>query len=85
MRFAHLAWAIANRRLPHYEVARRTAMEPTRFSRCLTGRFDFAPHERKRLAELLGYDEQWLFQEVLPPRVCARREPPPALAEVSHG
>jgi hypothetical protein len=66
MRFPNLVWAIRDRRLAHYEVAHRVRMEPTRFSRCLSGRLDFAPHERKRIAEILGFGEGWLFCEPRP-------------------
>ena len=66
MKFPNLVWAIRDRRLAHYEVAHRVRMEPTHFSRCLCGRLDFAPHERRRIAELLGFGEGWLFREPLP-------------------
>ena len=44
----------------------RGRMEPTRFSRCLSGRLDFAPHERKHISGLLGIDESWLFSQPVP-------------------
>jgi hypothetical protein len=66
VKFPNLVWAIRDRRMAHYEVARRVAMEPTHFSRCLSGRLDFAPHERKRIAEILGFHEGWLFCEPRP-------------------
>lgn len=66
MRFPNLIWAIGSRRLAHYELAQRAQIEPSRFSRCLGGRLDFAPHERKRIAELLGFGEAWLFSEPVP-------------------
>ena len=43
-------------------------MEASRFSRCVTGRFEFAPHEKTRIAEVLGFPSEWLFAEVKPPR-----------------
>lgn len=66
MRFPNLVWAIRDRRLAHYDVAHRVRMEPTRFSRCLSGRLDFAPHERRLISELLNIDEKWLFSQPVP-------------------
>ena len=66
MRFPNLIWAIRDRRLAHYELAQRAGMEPSRFSRCLTGRLDFAPYKRKRISQILGFDERWLFCEPVP-------------------
>lgn len=67
MKYPNLVWAIGRRRLAHYELATRIKMNPSRFSRCLDGRFEFAPHERSRIAEALGFDEGWLFRDLLPP------------------
>jgi len=66
VRFPNLVWAIRDRRLAHYELAHDAGMEPSRLSRCLTGRLDFAPHERTRISELLGIDESWLFSQPAP-------------------
>ena len=71
MRFPNLIWAIDEKRLAHYELAARVGMDASRFSRCLRGRFEFAPHERQRIAEVLGYPLDWLFEEAKPPRVPA--------------
>lgn len=68
MKFPNLLWAIEERRLAHYELASRIKMDASRFSRCLRGRFDFAPHERQRVAEVLGYPESWLFTKPAPPK-----------------
>ena len=67
MKDSNLVWAIGRRRLAHNELATRIKMDPSRFSRCLNGRFEFAPHERSRIAEALGFDDEWLFREPLPP------------------
>jgi hypothetical protein len=75
VKFPNLVWAIRDRRLAHYEVAHRVRMEPTRFSRCLSGRFEFAPHERKRISESLGMDESWLFTQPLPRPLTTRGQP----------
>ena len=61
MKYPNLVWAIRERRLAHYELAQHAGMEPSRFSRCITGRLDFAPNERTRISEVLGLDESWLF------------------------
>jgi hypothetical protein len=67
MRFPNLPWAIEERRLAHYEFAARVGMDSSRFSRCLRGRFEFAPHERQRIAEALDYPAEWLFLTPEPP------------------
>ena len=67
MRFPNLIFAIDESRLRHYELADRVGMESSRFSRCVRGRFDFAPQERKRIAKLLRYPEAWLFALATPP------------------
>lgn len=67
MRFPNLLWAIEESRLAHYELASRIGMDASRFSRCLRGRFEFAPHERRRVTEILGYPEPWLFARPAPP------------------
>ena len=71
MKFPNLVWALRDQRLAHYQLAVRLGMEPTRFSRCLNGRFEFAPHERKRIGELLGIDESWLFLQPAPQPLTA--------------
>ena len=66
MKFPNLVWAICERRLAHYELAGRAKMEPTRFSRCLSGRLEFAPHERERISQLLNLNADWLFAQPVP-------------------
>ncbi len=74
MRFPNLLWALRNRRITNWELAQKIKMDPSRFSRCLNGRFEFAPHERNRIAELLGYERDWLFALPSPPLASARSE-----------
>jgi hypothetical protein len=69
VKYPNLCWAIQRRRLAHYEVAAAIIVDPSRFSRCLNGRAEFAPHEQARLSELLGFDAAWLFAEPLPRRL----------------
>jgi hypothetical protein len=69
MKFPNLVWAIDDRRLACYELASAIKVERTRLSRCMNGQFTFAPHEKARIAEVLGYAESWLFAEPRPPRI----------------
>jgi hypothetical protein len=75
VKFPNLVWAIRFQRLAHYQLATRVGMEPSRFSRCLTGRFDFAPHERTRISELLSIDESWLFLQPAPRPLTIKGRP----------
>jgi len=68
MRYPNLVWAIEKKRLAHYEVAAQVKIERTRFSRCLHGLTEFAPHEMTRIGEELGYSAEWLFIEPKPPK-----------------
>jgi hypothetical protein len=63
LRFPNLVWAIRDRRLPHYKLALQTHIERTRLSRCMNGQFEFAPHEKTRIAEVLRRTEDFLFAE----------------------
>ena len=67
MRFSNLSWAIARRRLPHYEAAVAVGMGESKFSRALNGRIEFTAGERQKIADFLGYPVEWLFQELTPP------------------
>lgn len=69
MKFPNLAWAIARRRLPHYEAAVAVGMGESKFSRAMNGRIEFTADERARITKLLGFPEPWLFQEIVPPHV----------------
>jgi hypothetical protein len=66
VRFPNLTWAIGQKRFAHYEIAVEVRIERTRFSRCLHGAGSFAPHEKSRISEVLGFAEEWLFQEPKP-------------------
>jgi hypothetical protein len=67
-RYPNLVWAIEKKRLAHYELATEVKIERTRFSRCLHGAAEFAPHEMTRISEALGYSTEWLFAEPKPPK-----------------
>jgi ribosome-binding protein aMBF1 (putative translation factor) len=72
MRFPHVAWAAAKRGLPHYQLAAQISLSEARLSRGLSGRIEFKPDERAAIARVLGFSEEWLFQEVSPPQDLAR-------------
>lgn len=68
MKFPNLVYAISLQRKPHYEIARAVGISEWGFSRLLNGRSEFTPTERRRIAEVLGLDEGWLFETPRPPR-----------------
>ena len=72
MKFPNLLWAIKNRRMTHYEMASKLQRDASHFSKCLNGRVEFLPHERKRISETLGYEVDWLFQKIVPPKPVRR-------------
>jgi transcriptional regulator with XRE-family HTH domain len=67
MRFPNLIWAASHRGMTHFRLAANAGLSEARFSRGLNGRVEFRSNERKRISEVLGYDEGWLFRETLPP------------------
>jgi hypothetical protein len=70
VKYPNLKFAMEHRRRFAYEVAEALKLDPASFSRRMRGRAEFAPHERARLVELLGFPVDWLFAEItLPPRV----------------
>jgi hypothetical protein len=73
MKYPNLIWAIGQRRYAHYEVARAAAMTESRFSRCLSGRFEFSGEEQREISALLDYSRDWLFAKITPP-IGARDE-----------
>ena len=75
MRFPNLVWAIAHKRLAHYQAAVAVGMGESKFSRAINGRVEFTSQERAKIAELLGFSEAWLFQEIMPPPVDGEAQP----------
>lgn len=69
MKFPHLAWAAAERRMPHYRLAAMISLSEARLSRCLSGRTTFTAEERAAISRVLGFAEAWLFEEVTQPEV----------------
>ena len=74
MRFPNLVWAVAQRRMAHYELALVVNMGESRFSRAVNGRIEFSTEQREMITQALGYPETWLFREVIPPK-SVDREP----------
>jgi hypothetical protein len=66
VKFPHLLWAIANWGA-HYRLAQAIGRSEARLSRCLSGRANFSTDERLAIARILGFSEQWLFEEAAPP------------------
>ncbi len=82
MRYPNLAWAMSNRRLPNYRVAALADLSESSFSRALSGRREFTPAERERIAAILGFPSAWLFAKARPPRAVASPDPHLAVADV---
>lgn len=68
MKFPNLVYAISLKHRPHYEVAQEAKISEWRFSRQLNGRTEISPTERERIAQVLGFDRDWLFETPKPPR-----------------
>jgi transcriptional regulator with XRE-family HTH domain len=66
MQFPNLNWAVA-RCGPRYRFAAAIGESESWLSRRLTGRVEFTPAERVRVAEALGYPADWLFSRPNPP------------------
>jgi hypothetical protein len=82
MRYPNLAWAMRNRRLPNYRVAALAELSESSFSRAISGRREFTPEERERVAAVLGFPSAWLFAKARPPRAVASPDPHLAVADV---
>jgi ribosome-binding protein aMBF1 (putative translation factor) len=67
MKYPNLIWAIEQRRLAQYELAKAIGITESRLSRCLSGRLKFSDKEQRKLSGLLRYGEDWLFAEITPP------------------
>jgi len=75
---AHLKAAIAIRRVRQSEVAAAVKMSTAVFSFVVHGEKKLAPHERRRVAEFLQADEDWLFQDIrVIPKLKPVSEPDP--------
>ena len=65
MKYLNLAWAIRQQG-SQFRFALQLGESESWLSRRLTGRVDFSPEDRKRVAQALGYPEPWLFQTTTP-------------------
>jgi len=74
MRFPNLKTGMSHKHVPSCELARLLKMSDANFSRSLHGYREFAPHERKRIAEFLRFNESWLFEETFIPATARFRE-----------
>lgn len=72
MKYPNLRAMMFHRKVRLFELAAVLRMSDGALSMRLTGRYEFAPHERNRLAEYFSVSSDWLFQEFRPP--VARRE-----------
>lgn len=68
MKFPNLEYAISLRRLKQWEVAQAAGITEWRFSRSLNGRSEFTPIERAHVADVLKFDQTWLFEAPKPPK-----------------
>src|SRR5580704_8323210 len=67
VKYPNIAYAADIRGLAQYQLASSAGMSETRLSRCVNGRTEFSPEERNRVAQVLGFDEPWLFERPKPP------------------
>jgi hypothetical protein len=75
MSYPNLEFALKEKRLRHYELARLLKLPATTLTLRMSGRTLFAPHERARAAEWLGLDESWLFE----PGQLPKQSPKPVM------
>jgi transcriptional regulator with XRE-family HTH domain len=64
--FPNLLWAVRRHGF-QFKLAARLGQTESWLSRRLTGRCDFSPEDRERLARLLGHPAEWLFETPNPP------------------
>lgn len=74
MKFPNLNWALAQFG-PQYRFAAALGESESWLSRRLAGRLDFLDADRKRIAQTLGYPDEWLFQHPAPPASTRIAEP----------
>lgn len=67
MRYPNLNWALGYTGVAQYRLASVLAISESCLSRRLAGRAEFAPHEKQRIGEYLGFRVEWLFAQETPP------------------
>ena len=68
MKYANLHVAMKMRRIKQYELGTTLGLSAPTVSLKLSGRIAMTPEERQKIADVLGYTADWLFQELTPPR-----------------
>ncbi|MGD1154526.1 MAG: hypothetical protein ABSA41_01730 [Terriglobia bacterium] len=75
MLFRNLEWIIGLRRVRRFELAKILQISEPAFSSRLAGQRPFTPYEKQRIAEFLGYQADFLFAVVAPPREMRLPQP----------
>jgi len=65
--FPNLLWAVRQNG-SQFRLAAQLDKNESWLSRRLTGRVEFTPEDRHRVAIALGFPESWLFQTPTPPQ-----------------
>jgi hypothetical protein len=73
VRFPNLKVAMAERRITQFMMAAVIHTSEATFSRKLSGRSVFLPHEKQRISEFFRIDPDWLFIEVRVPAAARFR------------
>ena len=61
MRYPNLYFATRDQRYADWEIARKIGLTPWAYSRRKVGQVDFTDKEKLRIAQILRFDEAWLF------------------------
>jgi hypothetical protein len=64
--------ALAARRMKQFELAAALRIAPSTLSEIVVGRREADAELRAKIAAVLGVEEAWLFQRVVPPRAAPR-------------
>jgi transcriptional regulator with XRE-family HTH domain len=74
MIFPNLSLALTHRGVRQFQLAARAEMSESALSRALSGRREFSAVERARVAEILGFDVEWLFAVAMLPTSASKRK-----------
>lgn len=69
MIYPNLQWALQHRRMTLYDLVPVLHVSDGQICRKFNGKAALAPHEKQRVAEVLGFDHEWLFAEPRPVRL----------------
>jgi hypothetical protein len=67
MVFINLEWVLGLRRIRRFEIAQLLKISEGALCNRLTGKTEFLPHEKQRVAEYVGFQPEWLFAQLTPP------------------